>query len=217
MSQKQEEEQRRLSDEENQDDGDHDDGEDKGNQENDRNVDLDVKHPLQNTWTLWYDNPSRKTNAITYESFLKRVHTFDTVEGFWSVYNHIKRASTIPNGGNYRLFKAEIEPKWEDPNNKNGGSIVVAFKLNSPTELDNKWLYLQLACIGENFTDGDAINGVNVSIRKGGQRFEIWVKDYKDDEVNKRIASELRDVLELAPNQPEITFKAHYQGYTWTL
>lgn len=219
MSQ-QEEEQRRLNDEENQNDDDHDIGdEDTDDQEDDRDVDLEVKHPLQSTWTLWYDNPSKKTTAHTYETFLKRVYTFDTVEGFWSVYNHIKKPTTIPNGSNYRLFKEDIEPKWEDPNNKNGGGIVVTFKLATKlaAELDTKWLHLQLACIGENFTDGEAICGVNVSIRKGGHRLEIWVRDYKDDEVNKRIAAELRDVLELPPNQPDVTFKAHYQEYGWTL
>lgn len=220
MSQKTEEEQK-FNEENINDEDDHDDGDEEQEEEDvDRDIDLEVKHPLQHTWTLWYDNPSKKTTAHTYETFLKKVYTFDTVEGFWSVYNHIKKPLTIPNGSNYRLFKEDIDPKWEDPNNKDGGGIVVTFKLNSKlaAELDNRWLYLQLACIGENFTDGEAICGVNVSIRKGGNRLEIWVRDYKDDEVNKRVAAELRDALELPPNaQEKISFKAHFHEHSWTL
>jgi len=219
MSQKKEEEQK-LSENINDEDDHEGDEEDEDQEDVDKDVDLEVKHPLQNTWTLWYDNPSKKTTAHTYETFLKRVYTFDTVEGFWSVHNHIKKPSTIPNGSNYRLFKEDIEPKWEDPNNKDGGAIVVTFRVNPKTahELDTRWLYLQLACIGENFTDGDAICGVNVSIRKSGNRLEIWVRDYKDDEVNKRIAVELRDALELPPTaQERVGFKSHFTEHAWTL
>jgi translation initiation factor 4E len=139
------------------------------------------------------------------------------VEGFWSVYSHIKKPSTIPNGSNYRLFKEGIDPKWEDPNNKDGGAIVVTVRSNAKMshDLDTYWLYTQLACIGENFTDGDAICGVNVSIRKSNTRLEIWVRDYKDDEVNKRIAQEFRDALELSNSQERVTFKSHFTDHAW--
>jgi translation initiation factor 4E len=72
MSQKEEE----LKTSENiNDEDDHEEEED----DVDRDVDLRVKHDLQHTWTLWYDNPSKKTTTHTYETFLKKVYTFDTV------------------------------------------------------------------------------------------------------------------------------------------
>lgn len=38
-----------------------------------------IKHPLQNRWTLWYDNPGKKTNTQNWSDNLKKVVTFDTV------------------------------------------------------------------------------------------------------------------------------------------
>lgn len=39
-----------------------------------------IKHPLQNTWSLWfYDNDRNKT----WEENLIELTTFDTVEDFW--------------------------------------------------------------------------------------------------------------------------------------
>lgn len=41
-----------------------------------------IKHPLQNRWTLWFDNPGKKTNSQNWSDNLKRVVTFDTVSFF---------------------------------------------------------------------------------------------------------------------------------------
>ncbi len=38
-------------------------------------------HPLERSWTLWYDCPSKKYTNNNYE--LNKVYTFDTVESFW--------------------------------------------------------------------------------------------------------------------------------------
>ena len=46
---------------------------------------------------------------------------FDTVEDFWSLYNHIEVASKLQIGSDYSLFKKGIKPMWEDPHNKDGG------------------------------------------------------------------------------------------------
>lgn len=46
---------------------------------------FNVKHPLQNQWTLWYTKPS--TGKIdNWNDLLKEVVTFDSVEEFWGVY-----------------------------------------------------------------------------------------------------------------------------------
>jgi hypothetical protein len=66
---------------------------------------------------------------------------------------------------------------------------------------------LQLATIGENFTYTDAICGVNVSLRKKGNRIEIWTKDCRDEQVTRQIAGELRDFLNL--KNTKISFKSH--------
>ena len=37
------------------------------------------KHPLQYSWTLWYDCPPRKNSAETFSQFFQKVYTFSTV------------------------------------------------------------------------------------------------------------------------------------------
>ena len=46
-------------------------------------TDFSVKHPLQNRWTLWFDNPGRRTNLLSWSQNLREVITVDTVEDFW--------------------------------------------------------------------------------------------------------------------------------------
>ena len=50
-----------------------------------KTVPLQHKHPLQNTWTLWYDDPqmAKATPGMSWEANLKNIATFDTVEDFW--------------------------------------------------------------------------------------------------------------------------------------
>jgi TolA-binding protein len=40
---------------------------------------FEIKHPLQNRWSLWYDNPRKRTSADTWGNHLKHVVEFDTV------------------------------------------------------------------------------------------------------------------------------------------
>jgi translation initiation factor 4E len=46
-------------------------------------VNFNAKHPLHSSWTLWFDNPGKKSNANNWEQSLKELITFDTVEDFW--------------------------------------------------------------------------------------------------------------------------------------
>lgn len=97
-----------------------------------------IKHPLQNEWTLWYlENDRNKT----WEEMLNEITSFDTVEDFWSLYNHIRFASDLKQGNDYSLFKKNIRPMWEDDANKRGGRWVINLsKQQRRNELDALWL-----------------------------------------------------------------------------
>lgn len=45
--------------------------------------DFSKKHPLENRWTLWFDNPHTKQTVNKYGQTLRSVYTFDSVEDFW--------------------------------------------------------------------------------------------------------------------------------------
>lgn len=48
-----------------------------------KTIDYSVKHSLQNIWTLWFDNPGKKTDAQSWADNLKEVSSIETVEDFW--------------------------------------------------------------------------------------------------------------------------------------
>ncbi|KAE8708765.1 Eukaryotic translation initiation factor isoform 4E-2 [Hibiscus syriacus] len=75
-------------------------------------------HKLERKWTFWFDNQSK-------------VYTFDTVEEFWCLYDQILKPSNFPGNADFHLFKAGIEPKWEDAECANGGKWSVASNMKS--------------------------------------------------------------------------------------
>jgi|SRR5579862_289924 translation initiation factor 4E len=54
---------------------------------------FNVKHPLMNTWTLWFTKtPSATGPKEHWADLLKEVITFDSVEEFWGYQNSLYRA-----------------------------------------------------------------------------------------------------------------------------
>lgn len=96
-----------------------------------------LKHPLQNSWTLWYYEPDHKKN---WEENQHLVSTFNTVEDFWSLFSHIKQPSELKSGADYSLFKEGIRPMWEDKANKEGGRWVLCLAQRFRNDLDRYWI-----------------------------------------------------------------------------
>lgn len=40
-------------------------------------------HPLENSWTFWFDSPSAKSKQAAWGSSIRPIYTFATVEEFW--------------------------------------------------------------------------------------------------------------------------------------
>lgn len=97
-----------------------------------------VKHPLNERWTMWYLKQDQKKK---WEEMLDTVQSFDMVEDFWSIYNHIKQPSELNQGDDYSMFKNNIRPMWEDAANKNGGRwLLNVDKQYRRSKLDDLWL-----------------------------------------------------------------------------
>jgi len=136
---------------------------------------LFMKHPLQNTWTLWFFKNDKDKE---WEENQKPVIDFNTVEDFWSLYNHIAKASEIKVGCDYSLFKKGIKPMWEDSRNKEGGRWLIGLERDQrATQLDNFWIEVILLLIGEGFgaESSRLINGAVVNIRGKGDKVAIWM------------------------------------------
>ncbi|XP_024544509.1 eukaryotic translation initiation factor 4E-1-like [Selaginella moellendorffii] len=85
------------------------------------------KHPLEHSWTFWFDNPSGKNKQQQWGSSLRPVYTVSTVEDFWC-------------GADFHCFKEGIKPEWEDPRCANGGKWTAAPPRGSKQALDQFWL-----------------------------------------------------------------------------
>jgi len=139
---------------------------------------FNVKHPLMNRWTLWYTKPPSGKGGNEWADCLKEVVTFDSVEEFWGIYNNISKTSELGLKSDYSLFKQGIRPEWEDQQNKNGGKWAYQYKDKRSAPIDELWLHVMLAAIGETL-EGDndkEVMGVVVNVRKAFYRIGVWTK-----------------------------------------
>eukprot|EP01126_Amoeba_proteus_P066456 TRINITY_DN9616_c0_g1_i14.p1 TRINITY_DN9616_c0_g1~~TRINITY_DN9616_c0_g1_i14.p1 ORF type:complete len:171 (-),score=18.73 TRINITY_DN9616_c0_g1_i14:495-1007(-) len=150
---------------------------------------FNVKHPLENGWTWWYDNPEKRPTQESWGGFLKEIYSFDSVEDFWSLWNNIKGAHELAIGCTYHVFKMGIEPMWESPENHNGGRWIFTLEPSHRTadELNTLWLNTILACIGNTFEEAASICGVVVNIRKSADKICIWTKCASDESKQRSI------------------------------
>ncbi|XP_076892045.1 eukaryotic translation initiation factor 4E-1-like [Bidens hawaiensis] len=151
------------------------------------------KHPLEHSWTFWFDNPSAKAKQAAWGSFMRAIHTFSTVEDFWSLYNNIHRPSKLASGADFYCFKNKIEPKWEDPVCANGGKWTMTF---SKFKSDTCWLYTLLAMIGEQFDHGDDICGAVVNVRAKQEKISLWTKNAANESAQISIGKQWKELLD---------------------
>lgn len=163
-----------------------------------------IKHPLQNTWSLWfYDNDRNKT----WEENLIELTAFDTVEDFWRLYHHIKLPSELRQGHDYAVFKQGIRPMWEDDANKMGGRWLISLdKKQRNSDLDRFWLDVVLLLIGENFEHSDEICGAVVNVRAKLDKIGVWTADTSKQHANIEIGRKIKEQLGI---QGKIYFQVH--------
>lgn len=166
-----------------------------------------MKHPLQHRWSLWfYKNDKNRS----WEENLLEITSFDTVEDFWALYNHIEVASKLPLGCDYSLFKYGIKPMWEDCRNKQGGRWL--FNLNKSqrtTDLDNYWLEILLCLIGEGFDEfSEDVCGAVVQIRAKLDKIAVWTADVRRADGNIKIGKTLKERLNMHPRNI-VPYQAH--------
>lgn len=162
-----------------------------------------IKHPLQFTWTLWYQEPDR---SKSWEESLNEVTSFSTVEDFWSLYNHIKSPADIRTGSDYSLFKTGVRPMWEDEGNKRGGRWMVNIPRSQRQDLDKYWLDTILCLIGEAFDTADEICGAVVNVRPKVDKIAIWTANYQNREAVLSIGRIYKERLGL---KAPITYHLH--------
>ncbi|WFD01166.1 hypothetical protein MYAM1_003927 [Malassezia yamatoensis] len=174
------------------------------------------KHPLQHKWyvmtindrTLYYDGQSHQkpSNSDQYESKLKCIGYFVTLETFFDTFATLHRPSQLSRNTNYHLFKSGIKPMWEDPANAQGGRWVLTLReqANVPggratheALLDRSWMWLVFGLIGEQLDDDDQVTGAVCSLRARGDRIALWLRNKQPVEAVNAIGEKFIKLLEL--------------------
>jgi hypothetical protein len=92
--------------------------------------------------------------------------------------NNIAPTSELALKSDYHLFKEGVRPEWEDVQNKHGGKWSYQFKEKRNVPIDELWLHVMLAAIGETLEEEDdgELMGVVVNVRKGFYRIGVWTR-----------------------------------------
>ncbi|RVW77252.1 Eukaryotic translation initiation factor isoform 4E-2 [Vitis vinifera] len=94
-------------------------------------------HRLERKWTFWFDNQSKPKQGAAWGPLFARLTPSKPSKNFGGIslaryffnlclYDQIFKPSKLPANADFHLFKAGVEPKWEDPECANGGKWTVA-------------------------------------------------------------------------------------------
>lgn len=160
-------------------------------------------HKLERKWAFWFDTTKPKQGAA-WGSTLKKAYTFDTVEEFWCLYDQIFKPSKLVGNADLHLFKAGVEPKWEDPECAHGGKWTVS--ASRKTNLEGMWLETLMALIGEQFDEADEICGVVASARQRGDKLSLWTRNAANEAVQMGIGRKWKEIIDVTD---KINFSFH--------
>ena len=171
-----------------------------------RNI-IMMKHPLENTWTFWYQKNDPNVN---WEQQLKQIVDVATIEDFWAVFHHLESASNLQEGQDYSLFKKGIIPDWSDVQNTKGGRMIVNMDREKQQleqrarreRLDWLWLELLLVLIGEQAGEhSNQCNGATLNVKKRADRLSVWLRSAADLEGIREVGSMVKAALRLRQGQ----------------
>jgi len=181
-----------------------------GNEDESKDAPIDEssKHPIESSWTFWFDKRMRRGKPVTggtvltpvpledYQSNLKQVGTFKAVEDFWSLYHHMMPPSQLELNSNYHLFKTSIQPMWEDPANHKGGKWTIRIPSRERHNTNACWRNVLLAMVGEmlDAEEDDDVCGAVFSRRRGGDRISLWTRKQDRSKIL-TFGHRLRDVV----------------------
>lgn len=151
---------------------------------------------IQNRYVFWFMQRQSKS-AVGNDNFdanLQQIASFQTVQHFWRVYDHVQRATSLPQMTDLHLFKDGIKPTWEDPNNKQGGKWIIRLRKGLAARY---WEELLLGIVGEQFDVGNEVCGTVLSIRYNEDIISIWNRNADNTEATSKIRDHMRRLLRL--------------------
>ena len=151
--------------------------------------------------------PKQNLDSSEYESQVKKIADFDTIEDFWAIFQHLKKPDNCNPGIEFQMFKENIKPMWEDELNKKGGKMTLKLNKGYTTVI---WEEIILGIIGNILPKHimDGINGVVFCAKKEFNTLQIWFKDY-DRNYYMELEQCFRDLIQI-PNEVPIDVKKFF-------
>lgn len=158
--------------------------------------DWSFPYMLANKWNVWYDRPAaKKQQRGEFNTSMKHIYQFDSVKAFWGLYNHLD-LHKMPVGANIRIFKHDIQPTWEDPQNRQGGNWILVPKGDIARQVFKELL---LALIGGDLAK--YVNGIVMSTKAKDVIIQIWIKKKeKKDSVKRDVFAALEAYWKAEPD-----------------
>ena len=123
---------------------------------------------LNDTWILWYH--SFKNSSWEKDSYVK-CGQINSIQILWEYINNIHDLKK----GMFFLMRKKIFPKWEEPENINGGAWTLSI---SSKDAKKNWIELMLSLVGETLTDDmDQIHGISITPKRKYVIIKIWNKN----------------------------------------
>ena len=173
------------------------------NTESEENINQEPpkKTKLENKFSFLYridENIQHQTQKQVlakekYESQVKKIAEFDTIEDFWDIFQHLRKPDSCRPGIEFFMFKEDIKPLWEDENNKNGGRFSIKLKQGYTTIIWEEMIFTLIGGILPKEIK-EEINGIVVTSKKEFNTLQIWFKTF-DDKITSEIEKCLRDIL----------------------
>ena len=151
--------------------------------------------------------PKQNLDSSEYESQVKKIAEFDTIEDFWAIFQHLKKPDNCNPGIEFQMFKEKIKPMWEDELNKQGGKLTLKLNKGFTTVI---WEEIILGIIGNILPKHimEGINGVVFCAKKEFNTLQIWFKDY-DRNYYMELEQCFRDLIQI-PNEVPIDIKKFF-------
>ncbi|KAI6191256.1 EIF-4F 25 kDa subunit [Aphelenchoides bicaudatus] len=171
---------------------------------------LNKEFPLKYPWGFYFLSNEKN---LDWMERLSLICHLKSVEDFWSFIDRI-RPPSVMSQCDYSLFKHDIRPVWEEPENKQGGRLVFQLAKQDQQLLNELWLKLMLAMIGSYFGEvDDQICGAVCSSRQKGSKISLWTTDATKEEAIRQIGAKLKEIWgHINPRGSDI--QLHYECHS---
>ncbi|KAF7684194.1 Eukaryotic translation initiation factor NCBP [Astathelohania contejeani] len=141
--------------------------------------------------TIVQKQNQKKDKKHDFKDCIKKICTLKTLENFSYFLYHLPRLNELSYITDINVFKAGIQPMWEDENNIAGGKLIIKVRRDLGQRLFEKLLIYMVAPL---FCSID-VNGIVASIRLKYINLVIWTRTCPKDENTAEIIKEIKDAM----------------------